>query len=1154
LKTASTRFVRIVGFSIIALSCLLSTTKMVAQSTFGAIDGRVTDASGAVVAGAKVEALNQATGEIRKANTDNVGEYRFLNVDAGQYTITASAERFAETKDENVIVLARETSRSDIALQVKGAQQTVVVEGGQSLLSEDLTNATSRSGEDIGTLALNFRASNAPSPIQAAAVTPGVSQDGGGNLTFSGQLPTATSFSLDGISIQSVRYGGPSTNLFPSVEGIAEFRVNTSGNSAEFAQPTDLTVVTKGGGNQFHGSGFWYFTNQDWNSPDTIGNFNPTLTANTYGVSVGGPVIKKKLFFYFDYEGVRLDQTTQIATQTLPASWAGGDFTGVSGLQLYTPSCISLATGSVLPGCAPIASNKVAVNSTSATAIADFFPAPAGPHASDNNIDSTGNNNLNSTFPGTYSANGYDGRMDYDISEKQHVFGRVTEHSIISTGSDATSAGALGAVGDTSYNPLMGLFSTITDATNVAISHNWILTNSLVNELRGGYTAYNQTFSYPQAKQGDADIAAMGIKGLPGPPVNGLGGVPVFYVESLMGGATNQYGHPRVNKNGIWEVGDNLSWTHGKFNSKFGGDWRRLNYQDNITFEVGDEYGDYTIKGDQVCPATELSKFAEACGAAQFDQGYLDEADQAQNGPDGKPFGYHYNFFGQTEYKARRNLAFTFGLRWEVNTPFNDATNQLGNFDYRKGSATYGKLVYDPNEKLSPGWVAAVGGPSQFILNSVVGLPTSLRYLDKTNIQPRIGVSWSPKSGTVVRSSFGIYSVPVLGAVLYSELGVDTSNFSSATASTSGSQTWANAYSGAAPSVAGYRRANQWDLKDPGVSQWNVAVEQSVGFHSVFKASYVGSYTRDLIYSPDLNQIPANTLGYAAYRATYGDNFNNFREVLTRANGPTDKYDALILEFNRHLGGGLTFDNSFTLTYNQTNALGAVPSGAIPVGGQGDNGDNVLNVFNIGAETGNAFYDPSKKFLSTAVYEIPVGHGKQFMGNASKAMDAVIGGWSASSIMLYHSGFWLTPYFKSSTADPSGTAPQTRSVSNQNPDCVNGASGSETQPSISQFFNVNAYSIPASNIGRFGNCGVGIMEGPRTVTFSASFGKTFHITERLGVHYEAQFANLFNFNNWGIPNLNVGSSSFGQITAQQDGTPGSQAGPRSIQMSLRLSY
>ena len=443
-----------------------------------------------------------------------------------------------------------------------------------------------------------------------------------------------------------------------------------------------------------------------------------------------------------------------------------------------------------------------------------------------------------------------------------------------------------------------------------------------------------------------------------------------------------------------------------------------------------------------------------------------------------------------------------------------------------------------------------------------MGLPAALRLTDKTNIQPRLGVVWSPKPGTVVRAAAGAYSVPVLGAVLYSLLGVDTSNFGSYFPTAGpGSMTWANVYGGGAAgpppcpeSCPGYRRANQWDLKDPRVIQWNAAFEQNVGFRSVFKASYIGSHTYDLIYSPDLNQIPANTLGYWPYRAANGANFNNFREVLTRGNGPSDKYEAFILEFNRHFAHDLTFDNAFTLTSNKTNALGAVPSSAIPVGGQGDNGDNVLNVFNIAAETGNAFYEPRKKFLSTLVYELPLGRGKRFMGSSGRAADLLLGGWSISGITLFHSGFWLTPYFPSSLADPSGTAPEYRSVKQQNPDCVSGTSGYLSNPTIATFFNVNAYSVPASDIGRFGNCGVGILQGPNTVTFSTSLGKTVRINERFAVRYEAQFANLFNINNWGVPNLNVSSSSFGKITSEQDGTPGSQAGPRSIQMAVRLTF
>ena len=372
MNTPGKTFARISWFCLLASLCLFSATKIVAQSTYGTITGRVTDASGAVVADAKVEALNRATGNARSVKADASGEYQFLNVDPGQYTITVTAAKFTSSKDEGVIVLARDTARSDIRLEVQGARESVVVEGGQSVVSEDLTESTSRSGAEISSLPLNFRATNAPSPIETAALSPGVSQDPSGNLTFSGQLPTATSFSLDGISIQDVRVGGPSTSLFPSVEGIAEFRVNTAGNSAEFAQPTDLTVVSRSGTNEFHGSGFGYFTNQGWNATDGIAGFNPTLTAKTFGASIGGPIIKNKLLFYFDYEGVRLDQNSLIATETLPAGWATGNFSGVGGgavpFVLTDPLTNTTINNATVP-----------VNATSATIISDFFPRPPDP-------------------------------------------------------------------------------------------------------------------------------------------------------------------------------------------------------------------------------------------------------------------------------------------------------------------------------------------------------------------------------------------------------------------------------------------------------------------------------------------------------------------------------------------------------------------------------------------------------------------------------------------------------------------------------------------------------------------------------------------------------------------------------------------------------
>jgi hypothetical protein len=1134
------------------------------QSTYGTILGTVTDATGSVIPNAEVQARNQGTDASQTTHTDSQGDYLFVNMDPGTYTITVSAQSFTMEKNESVILPARETVRSDFKLQVQSVNQQVVVTSHQEVVSEDLTQSSSMSGHEIDSLPLNFRATNAPSPIFTATLTAGVQEDPGGNLTFSGQLPTATSFTLDGISIQLVRYGGPTKDLFPSVEGISEFRVNTASNSAEFAQPTDLTVVTKSGSNQFHGSGFWYLQRKDWNSIDPIAQYNPSLDANTAGASIGGPIYKDHAFFYFDYEGVRLNQNTLIATQTIPTAWASGDFSGVPGLVLTNPF-----TGQVISG------NQITnIDPTAHKILPLFFPVPT---SGSTNIDATGNN-LITTMPGKYSEDGYDGRMDYVFNANHRVFFRITQKSPTDTGTDPTGAiGALGTSSDSAYNPLMGTFSTALDATNLVASYNWIIRPNLMNELRGGWTRANFNFSFPQALQGNSIISELGITGLPGPPKNGLGGVPVFYVGNLMGGATNQFGHPRIEGNGIFELGDNLSWIHNRWTSKFGFDFRRLHYRDNITFLNGDEYGDYTISGAYTCSGAEVITYPDACAAAELLQGIVDDAQQAQNGPDGKPYGYHYDGFAQTEWKVRPNFTLTAGLRYEVNTPFQDATNQLGNFNYKVSG---GQLVLNPNENINPLWKEAVGN-TPWVLASSVGLGPGLRYTYWENIQPRLGFAWNPSNShdTVIRASAGIYSVPVLGAVLYSLLGIDTSYYGDYfPTSTTPILTFSNVFSGTpgVSSFPGYRRANQWDLKDPRVYQWNASFDRNIGFQTLLRLSYTGSHAVDLTYSPDLNQVPPNTAsytdpstgktvyGYAALTATpalrqQNLKFPHFDEVLTRNNGPSDKYQSFVVELNRRFARGLSFSNSYTLAWNKTNALGTAPNSAIGTGGQGDNGANVNNIYDITSQMGNAFYDPRNTFISTLVYELPFGRGKTFLGNASRGADLLLGGWNVTGITLLHSGLWMTPYYPSSVYDASGTDPSERSVKQQRPDCSAGVSGYLSNPTTAAFFNSSPYSVPAhpvdasgtaEPIGRFGNCGVGVLEGPGTATFSMSAGKTFHLNERFALRYEAQFANLFNLANWGLPNMNI-TGKFGLISSSQGVA---QAGPRTIQMALRFQF
>ena len=286
-------------------------------------------------------------------------------------------------------------------------------------------------------------------------------------------------------------------------------------------------MISRSGGNDFHGSGFWYFQRAALNSKDQISGIVPLGDANTFGVSLGGPIVlphiyngKNKTFFYFDYEGVRLNATSLISTNTIPLAWRTGDLSGAGSQVLDT-------NGNPIPG------NKIPLamlNPVALKLIPYLFPNPTN---SENSLLAPNPPNLVQPFPGTYNNDGFDGRLDQSFGPNHKVWGRVTQKTISSIGTDA-ALGAGGA-GDASYNPLMGPFTTDSDLTNVAISYNWIIKVNLVNELRFGYTRANFTFSYPEAAEGNTIVSSAGIEGLPGPPKNGLGGVPVFYMGDISG-------------------------------------------------------------------------------------------------------------------------------------------------------------------------------------------------------------------------------------------------------------------------------------------------------------------------------------------------------------------------------------------------------------------------------------------------------------------------------------------------------------------------------------------------------------------------------------------------------------------------------------------
>jgi hypothetical protein len=252
----------------------------------------------------------------------------------------------------------------------------------------------------------------------------------------------------------------------------------------------------------------------------------------------------------------------------------------------------------------------------------------------------------------------------------------------------------------------------------------------------------------------------------------------------------------------------------------------------------------------------------------------------------------------------------------------------------------------------------------------------------------------------------------------------------------------------------------------------------------------------------------------------------------------------------RRFASKLSFENSYTLAYNRSNALGSAPNSLIAQGSGGENGPNTTNIFNINADYGDVIYTRRHRFVSTLFYDLPFGHGQRFLGNANRVLNTMVGGWRLAGITLLQSGPFLTPTFTGT--DPSGTNPGQRSAGAfQRPDCAAGVDPNAMSPTLSQYFNKAAFTIPGNDIGRFGNCGVGILNGPGTATFSTTVGKQFQLAERVSLRYEAAFANLFNHLNPDVPVTLINSNGFGRVTGAQQGE---EAGARNIQMSLRLTF
>ncbi len=413
-----------------------------------------------------------------------------------------------------------------------------------------------------------------------------------------------------------------------------------------------------------------------------------------------------------------------------------------------------------------------------------------------------------------------------------------------------------------------------------------------------------------------------------------------------------------------------------------------------------------------------------------------------------------------------------------------------------------------------------------------------------------------------------MYNTEVLGSIYYALTGtLQSATFTYNNSITNGVPAiqWPNVKTGGSgisvpPAGTDYfGTANQINYKDPYSEQWNYSIDRDLGFDTGLRVSYVGMATRDLVWAPDLNQSYYSTTYYVDQPLSSRP-FPNWGVINTRANGANASYNALQIELHHRYKRGLTLDSAYTFASNLADNQGYTADHFADENA----GHRTMDALDLKHEYGPVYGTRRNRWITSAIVELPVGRGRQFGSHMNPVVNALVGGWQLTSIVLWQSGPFLTPYF--SGGDPSGTGSGVIGR-DQAPDLI--GNPNLGNPSAANWFNAGAFTCPGvpgwhagsacligtpgngAPLGRFGTAGIGSVMGPGTVNLNAGLSKRFVITERLRIKVEGSFTNALNHLNLANPVLAIDNSSVGQITSAR---PADFGGNRTGQVGARFEF
>ncbi len=1069
-----------------AVVLFLLVTPAFGQFDTAEVLGTVRDSTGSVISNASVTLTNQDTGISAKSTSDDNGNYTFSNVKIGRYTVTAEAPGFSKAVASGITLNVNARQRVDIALQVGAVSESVEVSGAASVLETD----SSERGQVINTaqvveLPLNGRAYSdlallTTGVVKSPSASSGTPREG--SFVVNGLRSTYNNYMLDGIDNNA--YGTSNQGFAnqvaqPSPDGIAEFKVITNNYSAEYGRSGGATinVATRSGTNALHGTAYDFLRNTDLNAigyifgqrPATFKK--PTLQQNQFGATIGGPVVKNKIFFFGDYEGFRSLQRV-LTFASIPSL---NDRLGILPVAVVNP-----LTGVTYPANTPI---PVTATTAFARKVLSDLPAPSGPGRSNNYQQLSLNRNYSDK---------YDGKIDAQISNTMAGFLRISQRKV--NVFNQPDIPGLSGGNSNGYTRVLN--------QQAAASYTWTVTPTSILEARFGVSR-TRAGKEPPLIGGPSMLALYGITGLSTDSslTGGLTATTISGFSQLGRQATN----PQFQNPLDFDSKVNFSKNMGRHSLKVGYEYLVIRTQ---VLDVNPLYGRDAYAGGFSRPAGAPADAASYSLAdflfglrSQYALGTLVIGNYRQ---------HEYSAYVQDDFRVSSKLTLNLGLRWEYATPRWERDNVLSNFDpatnsiiKAKDGSLYDRALVNPDRKdFAPRLGFAYS-------------PTS-----KTVVRGGYGISYIHQNRVGSADLLGINGPQVVIATVNQSNPADP-----------GFRTTQQGYPLGLASPANFNPVTSnityipKDLKTPYVQSWFFGVQRELWKDTVLDVAYVGNHSVALPIIGDYNAAFPNPAATSNIPLQARRPDQAFGAITWYDPAGFSNYNSLQVKLEHRFSAGLYFLNSFTWSK-------AIDNGGQSLDTSNGNQASPQDIRNLRAEKGVSNYDLTFANITSVVYQLPFGRGRRFGATAPIVVDQLLGGWELTGINTALSSPPINLRAWSGSVPAAfqvvGNLPDYRGGESYRPNVTGPAVAA--QFSTDNYFNAANVQLPADPSHPFGNAGRNSARATPLNQLDLGIDKNFRLPrEGMRLQFRSEFFNLLNHTNFGAANSDRVSTAFGTI-------------------------